>query len=250
MNGNKRLNEAALSLPDGRLIFDRHRQLGNFEATSNAVNTDINKEAKARDIVFDENTPPGKFVEIGCGDGKLAYLLGNKGNFDYSEELYRQNRTLFDNKFEYAGIDMYSEPSRNIFEADICDERFEDSIPIHKESVAVAYSNNVFEHLRKPWQAAKNIYNLLQLGGVGVIIVPFSLRYHQSPDDYFRFSHVGIASLFEDAGSVETISSGYDILGRRNNWQGGGAHQDIVPVDAFGAWREAWFTFYAFRRIG
>ncbi len=45
------------------------------------------------------------------------------------------------------------------------------------------------------------------------------------------------------------LESGYDILGRRINWQDSGSANDIVPVDEFGAWRETWFTVSILRKI-
>ena len=104
------------------------------------------------------------------------------------------------------------------------------------------YSNNVFEHLRRPWTAARNAVWLLAPGGICITIAPFAIRYHESPVDYFRYTHSGLAALFEDAGPVRTLLSGYDISGRRNDWQGQGATHDVCPEDRFGAWRENWFV--------
>lgn len=124
-------------------------------------------------------------------------------------------------------------------------------INITKEELArdFIYSNNVFEHLKKPWVAAQNLTKLLKPHGIIITIVPFSQRYHEDPGDYFRYTHTGIFSLFEDFGSFELLKTGYDICGRRNNWQGGGFNNDIVPVDNFGAWRETWFTVSVMRKI-
>jgi hypothetical protein len=115
-------------------------------------------------------------------------------------------------------------------------------IKINKDFFDVIYSNNVFEHLEKPWIAAENIDFLLKRRVV-ITIAPFSLRYHAVPDDYFRYSHTAIYSLFSDYGNYDVVKTGYDINGRRNNWQGSGKVKDIVPLDNFGAWREAWNTF-------
>jgi len=49
---------------------------------------------------------------------------------------------------------------------------------------------------------------------------------------------------------VKVIESGYDIKGRRNNWQGSGLNNDIVPRDNFGAWRETWFTVCVLQKAG
>jgi len=106
----------------------------------------------------------------------------------------------------------------------------------------LVYSNNVFEHLSNPFIAVQNIEKLLKPGGIVITIAPFSIRYHECPSDYFRFTHKGLEQLFNDAGNFETLVSGYDIIGRRNNWQGDGLANDIVPLDKFGAWRENWFV--------
>jgi hypothetical protein len=100
----------------------------------------------------------------------------------------------------------------------------------------------VFEHLRRPWAAARNILDLLRPGGSCITIAPFSLRYHESPEDHFRYTHTGLVALFEEHAPVRTVLAGYDIAGRRNNWQGLGTANDTVPADEFGAWRENWFT--------
>ena len=88
----------------------------------------------------------------------------------------------------------------------------------------------------------ENIEKLLKPGGMVITIAPFSIRYHECPSDFFRFTHKGLEQLFNNAGNFETLISGYDITGRRNNWQGTGFGNDIVPVDKFGAWRENWFV--------
>jgi SAM-dependent methyltransferase len=115
----------------------------------------------------------------------------------------------------------------------------------HRDQICefdVVYSNNVFEHLEDPFCAARNIWGLCREGGLIVTVVPFAQRHHESPNDYFRYTNRGIEKLFEVAGGVTAIESGYDIIGRRNNWQGSGLNNDIVPKDNFGAWRETWFT--------
>ena len=238
----------SMETPVGRLIFDRHRKLGNFDSDQVEIDVSIRKEAQARRILFDPQTPSGLFFEIGGGDGELSYLLGIVENFQIDEAERQKNRRLFDEKFEYRGNDLASNTDKRIFGGDICSPTFLADAGCSADSAAVVYSNNVFEHLKRPWIAAENAYRILKPGGVCITVVPFAQRYHNSPGDYFRYTHTGIASLFESAGPIEILSSGYDLTGRRKNWQGGGRAQDIVPVDAFGAWRETWYTFFAFRK--
>jgi hypothetical protein len=239
----------SLSLAGAHIIVDCERRLNSSSNGVPAIDSSINKEAEARQVIFDSATPAGLFCDFGSGGADLTYLLAIDGNFTPNEQE-QEHRSRFAEKFSYVGIELKADPSRNIVPGDICSPSFAEE---HTELIgrcAVTYSNNVFEHLRKPWIAAKNALDLLVVGGVGIIIVPFSQRYHEAPTDYFRYTHTGLASLFEDAGEIEIIRSGYDILGRRNDWQGLGTANDLVPVDAFGAWRETWFAFLAFRKLG
>ena len=233
-----------------RFIVDRHRRLNYPIKREPAIDTSINKEAVSREVLFSDDTPSGRFLEIGSGDGRLVYMLGIVGNLVEDEALYQASKARFDSKFQYLGLDLAASADGKIIAGDICSPDFLKERSDLVGSCAVIYSNNVFEHLRKPWLAARNVLALLQSGGVCITVVPFAQRYHESPGDYFRYTHNGIRSLFEDAGKIDVLRSGYDIMGRRNDWQGSGLANDSVPEDEFGAWRETWFTFLAFRKIG
>lgn len=238
------------SLRNTRVILDRHRRLNHPARRPSNIDTTINKEEESRRVLFEPATLSGRFLEIGCGKGDLNYLLGIRGNFDFDQQLQARNLELFQSKFDYCGIDLAEQSAKNILAGDVCSPDFPDRYPDLLNACAVVYSNNVFEHLRQPWIAARNIGKLIAPRGVCITIVPFAQRYHESPGDYFRYTHKGLESLFESAMKIEVIRSGYDILGRRNDWQGSGQFNDSVPVDEFGAWRETWFTFLAFRKVG
>jgi SAM-dependent methyltransferase len=223
-------------------IVDGERRLGEFGATRIGYEHGLRKEEVARSYILERAGESMRFLDVGGGDGKLEYLLGIRENLDYDARLYDANRSIFDRKYRYSCLDIGGAPEPGKIVADICDEHFAGRHQDLSASFDVVYSNNVFEHLRRPWIAARNIVALLKPGGVAVTIAPFALRYHEVPSDYFRFSHTGLASLFEDTGQVRVLVTGYDITGRRNNWQGGGRHNDICPTDRFGAWRENWFV--------
>jgi SAM-dependent methyltransferase len=232
-----------------RVIVDRHRRLNHPAEFAPTVDTSVNKEESSRAIIFAPETPGGIFCEIGCRDGELAYLLGIRGNLEYDAAFYEVNRVRFEEKFRYVGVDLIAGVD-DVVQGDICSPSFLDAHPDLDGSCAVVYSNNVFEHLRHPWRAAQNIARLVAVGGVCITVVPFAQRYHESPGDYFRYTHKGLEALFEDVMPIEVLRSGYDILGRRNDWQGKGDHNDSVPTDEFGAWRETWFSFLAVRKLG
>lgn len=223
-----------------RIIIDTEKKIGNFNIKKVDYNTGLKKEEVARKYILNREGLNLRFLDVGSRSSKLEYVLGIEGNLKFDNAIYNANHKIFNSKYEYFGLDIQNpENAKNVIIEDICNENFTDK---YNDYFDVVYSNNVFEHLQKPWVAAKNILKMLKTGGIAVIITPFSIRYHKCPEDYFRFSHVGLNSLFEGCGDVKIIESGYDICGRRNNWQGQESENDIVPTDKFGAWRENWFT--------
>ncbi len=238
-----------LCRPKGSVvILDAERKLGDFSLPPSDYDTSLCKENEARRFLFGIEGRGLRFLDVGGRDGKLTYLLGIHKDLAIDEVFYEENRKHFYEKYEYYGLDIAPESDPRVLGGDICSEKFLDDFPAFREGFDYIYSNNVFEHLRKPWIAAQHIWNLLKRGGVCSIAVPFSQRYHESPGDFFRYTHTGILSLFEDQGPLEVLASGYDIQGRRTNWQGGGKAMDIVPVDHFGAWRESWFSVCILRK--
>lgn len=55
---------------------------------------------------------------------------------------------------------------------------------------------SVLEHSRRPWLLAANLERLMKPAATLFLTVPFVWRVHGYPDDYFRFTPHGIASLF------------------------------------------------------
>ena len=236
--------------PRLHIIFDRERRLGDFSTASIGYKTDLIKEEVSRRNVLGR---PGEglcFLDVGARDGELTYLLGINKNLDFDRAFYAQNLISFRSKYTYFGMDLLPSSDSQVLSGDACDPEYVDKHPEYREKFDVIYSNNVFEHFNQPWIAAQNLTKLLKVGGVVITIVPFAQRYHESPGDFYRYTHKGIEFLFDSAGHYEVLESGYDICGRRTNWQGGGDHNDIVPIDNFGAWRETWFTVNVMRKLG
>ena len=232
-----------------RLILDTERRLGDFSGDEATYDVSLCKEEVARQHIFALEGERLRFLDVGARDGRLDYLLGVRENLQSDPSLYAANRARFDAKYEYWGLDLQSQATDDsVLVGDICSPTLLDDQPRFEGFFDAIYSNNVFEHLRWPWVAAENLVRMLRPGGICITIAPFSIRYHESPVDHFRFTHVGLASLFEDGGDVEVLRSGYDIRGRRNNWQGLGIANDRCPVDRFGAWRESWFAVCVVRK--
>jgi SAM-dependent methyltransferase len=66
----------------------------------------------------------------------------------------------------------------------------------------------VFEHLERPWIAAKEVARILAPGGVCYIATHQTFPLHGYPKDFFRFSSDALKLIFEDAG-LEVLGLGY-----------------------------------------
>lgn len=69
-------------------------------------------------------------------------------------------------------------------------------LPVRDASVDIVYSVAVLEHVRKPWLAAAEIARVLRPGGYVALELPFLNVIHDR-HDYFRFTDLGIRSLFD-----------------------------------------------------
>jgi SAM-dependent methyltransferase len=227
-----------------RLIWDDNLAVGDLAATGATYRTDLDKEELSRRHIFAHAERLGRrarFLDVGGKDGSLTYLLGNRGPVWSDEAFHAANAKRFADSFDYFGMDLHP-AGANIVAGDICSNGFCTDHRELEQSFDVIYSNNVFEHLSRPWVAAGNLLWLLRPGGICIVITPFAQRYHEDPGDYFRYTHKGLEALFEQAGSITILESGFDIRARRYDWQGSGGANDTVPVDRYGAWRETWFA--------
>jgi SAM-dependent methyltransferase len=120
------------------------------------------------------------------------------------------------------------------------------------ESFDGIYSISVLEHVPRIYDAAGEIMRLLKPGGITVHAVPFSYFFHSAPVDFWRLTTTALETLFAE---LTTIDCFFYSDNRRRNNLGSPANrvdQDGGPQfapDAFGGWRENWFTVYVGRKV-
>lgn len=168
--------------------------------------------------------PRGRFLDVGGGDGAASRHLAVT--------------------YEHVILDVESDAEDAIV-ADICD-----CPQVPDESFDIVFSWNTYEHVQRPWRAAAETARILKPGGIALVSTCFSWRFHPVPGDYFRFSHMGLEQIFEDAG-LEKLTSGYDLFARRTDFGTklpGDA--DAAPVDELGGFRENWTVYYVGRKPG
>src|ERR1700730_17881058 len=71
---------------------------------------------------------------------------------------------------------------------DICKDRT-------SRTYDIVIAEQVFEHIRRPDLAARNILGMLRKGGVFLITTPFLIRYHPEPLDFWRWTAPGMRAF-------------------------------------------------------
>ncbi len=129
-------------------------------------------------------------IEFGTAQaipGRSTHMLG------LFPKLERSNYTM---------VDIKSGPDVDVV-ADL------HSLPLEWSSrYDACIANAVFEHLERPWIAAKEIARILAPGGVCYISTHQTFPLHGYPKDFFRFSTDALSLIFSDAG-LEVLSVGY-----------------------------------------
>lgn len=82
----------------------------------------------------------------------------------------------------------------------------------------VVICEQVLEHVVDPWAAARTLRRLAKPDGRVIVTVPFLIRIHPDPEDYWRFTPAGLRVLLQRAGLdvLETGSWGNPTAVRAN----------------------------------
>ena len=75
-------------------------------------------------------------------------------------------------------------------------------LPFGNSVFQVVCTQETLEHVQNPHLAIREMYRVLQDGGILYCQLPFIIGYHPEPTDYWRFSKEGICELVEHAGFV------------------------------------------------
>lgn len=92
---------------------------------------------------------------------------------------------------EYVGVDLQAGKG-----VDLVMDLSQSIEPLREGHFALVICCSVLEHVKDPWAMARNIVKLLRPGGKVYVSVPWAWRFHDYPDDYWRFSWRGIEALF------------------------------------------------------
>lgn len=168
-------------------------------------------------LILNFNDLAKEYVEKYNIKGKMLQVGGANEDFKKTLEFYGfkkgDNLDIVDDKKGYTIV------------GDIC------SCPeIKDSSYDFIFSIDAFEHIERPWDAAKEIVRLLKPNGLVVIVTLFSWRYHEVPIDYWRYTPQCLNYLFKD---LTLLEANWDCRNRRQFYQGDGTANDRVPTDEF-----------------
>jgi 2-polyprenyl-3-methyl-5-hydroxy-6-metoxy-1,4-benzoquinol methylase len=85
-----------------------------------------------------------------------------------------------------AGFRSYEQVTYPAF--DICRDRT-------SRTYDIIIAEQVFEHIRRPNHAARNVLGMLRRHGVFVITTPFLIKYHPEPLDLWRWTAAGMQAF-------------------------------------------------------
>ena len=131
------------------------------------------------------------------------------------KELSRQTteRLPVGNEGRVLDVGCGSQPYRDLFEGR-CKKYFGcdyyvtgtdaaraagDALPYGDDEFETVVLFQVLEHVPRPWKVVEECARVLKPGGFLLASVPFLFPHHPSPNDFYRYTHEGLASLAEQS---------------------------------------------------
>lgn len=116
-------------------------------------------------------------LDVGAGHGYLR--------------SYFNARYLATDVYPYAGLDFLSD--------------LIERTPLRPCSFDAILLNNVLEHLPEPRRVIAAVADALKPGGRVAIAVPFTIKLHQVPYDFLRYTHFMLQRLLAEAGFTTVL---------------------------------------------
>jgi SAM-dependent methyltransferase len=86
-----------------------------------------------------------------------------------------------------------------------------EKLPFKSNSFDAAFSLAVLEHVRLPFECARELARVLKPGGVLYVVVPFLQPFHGYPNHYYNMTSAGLKNLF--SGHLEIEECGVPLSG-------------------------------------
>ena len=119
----------------------------------------------------------GRLLDVGCGNSPFRHLLDPAAA-------------------QYQGVDVaaaaafgYQNPDTVYYDGHV--------LPFPDASFDAVLCTEVVEHIPDPAETIREIHRVLKPGGLLVVTIPWSARFHYQPYDYHRYTPSMLSSLFK-----------------------------------------------------
>lgn len=134
----------------------------------------VNQDLARKDILLS-----GRILDLGAGGGKASY--------------HRFLKLAEGAKLLRLDINKASQPDRQL-------NLEKDFLPEPANSVDTILAFNLFEHIFNFEFLASEVFRVLKPGGKLIGSVPFFIRVHPDPQDFFRYTKSALQKIFQQAG--------------------------------------------------
>jgi SAM-dependent methyltransferase len=99
----------------------------------------------------------------------------------------------------YVGVDVQENPYADLHGA-------VEALPVDDGSFDVVLATQLLEHADDPPAAVRELHRVTAPGGRVLASTHGVMMYHPNPVDYWRWTHAGLARLFDGAGDWASVS--------------------------------------------
>lgn len=155
-------------------IYKTHNK---YTVSWKATKSLLANELLLRELLKTIRYMKGVLLDIGCGDKPYREILSSHVD-------------------SYIGIDL----PQTLYKKHVIDT-FADAhcLPFKKNNFDTVLCLEVLEHVERPLEVVKEIYEVLKKGGVLILSAPQNYCIHKDPKDYYRFTKDGLEEIVKQA---------------------------------------------------